>query len=76
LIQDLIKLEKARCEEAGCSCIEDEKQTNAVIADSGTEQRNKDDRVKVEELLAGREPWKEKMDEFEEMLKEQNFGFI
>ncbi|KAE9379959.1 hypothetical protein N431DRAFT_361205, partial [Stipitochalara longipes BDJ] len=67
LIQDLMGLERGRCEETGCICIEDEKIENAAVADSGTEKRNRDDRMKVEELLAGREPWKEKMDEFAEM---------
>ena len=76
LIRDLWNLEMAKCESVGCSCIDDEKKANAVMPNSGTEERKKDDRAKVDELLAGREAWKEKMDDFEEMLKGQGFGFM
>jgi hypothetical protein len=66
LVQELIKLRRGRCSVIDCDCIEREKRLNAVMSGVGTQMRNKYDREMVEELLAGSEPWKEEMEEFEE----------
>ena len=66
LVQELIKLRRGRCSVIDCDCIEREKRLNAVMCGAGTQMRNKYDREMVEELLAGSEPWKEEMEEFEE----------
>ncbi|PMD60927.1 uncharacterized protein K444DRAFT_628954 [Hyaloscypha bicolor E] len=66
LVQELITLRRGRCSVIDCDCIEREKRLNAVMSGVGTQMRNKYDREMVEELLAGSEPWKEEMEEFEE----------
>jgi hypothetical protein len=76
LVQDLMKLERGRCDITGCSCVGDEKTANAAASGSGTEARNRADKLKVEELLAGQEPWKEKMDDFAKMLEEDREDFM
>jgi hypothetical protein len=66
LVQELIELRRGRCSVIDCDCIEREKRLNAVMCGAGTQMRSKYDREMVEELLAGSEPWKEEMEEFEE----------
>lgn len=66
LIQDLIELRRAGCAIRECECIDREKIQNAVTDGAGTQARNKIDRENVQALLAGEEPWKEEMEEWEE----------
>ena len=75
LVRELMGLERRKCEVLGCDCIEERTQ-NAAVSGSGTEERNRNDRMKVEELLTGAEPWKERIEKFEKMMKSMGQGFL
>jgi hypothetical protein len=70
LVQDLISLERKKCEAVGCVCVEREKVGNATEPGLGAKTRHLDDRQKIEELLAGDEPWKEHRADFEKRVSD------
>jgi hypothetical protein len=68
LIQDMMSLERKKCEVLGCGCVEREKVGNAIEPGLGTKARNWNDRQKMEEILEGDEPWKEHRAKFDKRV--------
>ena len=70
LVLEMMALERKRCEEIKCPCVEKERAGNRIAPGLGTTMRNAADRKKVEEILAGGEPWKEEYEQDKKCMDE------